>query len=87
MVEENRNDNMCKVLCKRKKNIGVCVNLSESACVMEMRGGMRRGRVVGRDTLLRISGERVRSRGRSQQGTCKIQRGKIGEVDIMSEEK
>lgn len=49
-----------------------CVNLSASACVMEMRGGMRRGSVVGRDTLFRISGERVRSRGRSQQGTCRI---------------
>lgn len=47
----------------------MCVNLSESACVMEMRGGIRRGRVVGRDALPRTSGDRVRSRGRSQQGT------------------
>lgn len=52
----------------------MCLNLSESACVMEMRGGIRRGRVVGRDTLLRTSGERVRSRGRSQQGTCRVRK-------------
>lgn len=54
--------------------IKLSVNLSASACVMEMRGGMRRGRVVGRETLFRTSGERVRSRGRSQQGTCRVRR-------------
>lgn len=51
-------------------------NLSASACVMEMRGGMRRGSVVGRDTLFRTSGERVRSRGRSQQGTWRAREGR-----------
>lgn len=55
-----------------QREVRLCANLSASACVMEIRGGMRRGRVVGRDTLFRTSGERVRSRGRSQQGTCRV---------------
>lgn len=59
-------------------------NLLVSACVMEMRGGMRRGSVVGRDALLRTSGERVRSRGRSQQGTCRIR--PMGEETLKSRE-
>lgn len=54
---------------KRSKHVWWSADLSASGCVMEMRGGIRRGRVVGRDVLLRTSGERVRSRGRSQQGT------------------
>lgn len=71
---ETENRKRCKLAAKGNEWVEtkgkLCVNLSASACVMEMRGGMRRGRVVGRDTLFRTSGERVRSRGRSQQGTC-----------------
>lgn len=64
--------------------VKLCVDLSVSACVMEMRGGMRRGRVVGRDTLFSTSGERVRSRGRSQQGTCRVRRKSLSTVLLSS---
>lgn len=73
-MQKQRTENAAKLAAKGNEWVEtkgkLCVNLSASACVMEMRGGMRRGRVVGRDTLFRTSGERVRSRGRSQQGTC-----------------
>lgn len=76
MVREERKETSCQAVCRVKSvvqcEVKLCANLSASACVMEIRGGMRRGRVVGRDALFKTSGERVRSRGRSQQGTCSV---------------